>query len=290
MRRRSPFLVAAFGRGGQTRRGGSRSPRGGRAAAPATPRYVSVRSLGDNVALGVLDNGLTVIVQENHVAPVATVRCFVKNTGSAYEGRHLGAGLSHVLEHVVCGGSTSRRTEKEIERIIDNFGGAANAYTTNDMTAFYIDCPAKNVMTAIELLADAMQHVRFEPHEFARELRVVRRELADNEVERGRVLEEMLDRTIYAVHPARCPVIGYLEVLNRTTNQAIIDFYHERYVPNNQVFVAVGDFARRTCWTAWRRSGPARRAASRPTSPWSTSRRNFFPARRSAKWRARPTT
>ena len=59
---------------------------------PATPRYASVRSLGDNVTLGVLDNGLTVIVQENHVAPVATVRCFVKNTGSAFEGRYLGAG------------------------------------------------------------------------------------------------------------------------------------------------------------------------------------------------------
>ena len=234
-----PLLSVAAGKPGEAE---ADRPEGPAMAAPATPRYVSVRSLGDNVALGVLDNGLTVIVQENHVAPVATVRCFVKNTGSVYEGRHLGAGLSHVLEHVVCGGSTARRTEKEIERIINDFGGATNAYTTYDMTAFYIDCPAKNVMTAVELLADAMQRVRFEPHEFARELRVVRRELADDEVERGRVLDEMLNRTLYAVHPARHPVIGYLEVLNRTTNQAIIDFYHERYVPNNQVFVVVGDF------------------------------------------------
>ena len=50
------------------------------------------------------------------MAPVATVRCFVKNTGSAFEGRYLGAGLSHVLEHVVAGGTTIHRTEKEIEQ------------------------------------------------------------------------------------------------------------------------------------------------------------------------------
>ena len=77
---------------------------------------------------------MTVIVQENHVAAVATVRCYVKNTGSAFEGRYLGAGLSHVLEHVVCGGSTQRRSEKEIQRIIESFGGATNAYTTNETT------------------------------------------------------------------------------------------------------------------------------------------------------------
>ena len=136
---------------------------------PAMPQYTSVRHLAENVTLASLDNGLTVIVQENHTAPVATVRCYVKNTGSAFEGRYLGAGLSHVLEHVVAGGSTVHRTEKEIEKIIARFGGVTNAYTTNDHTTFFIDCPARNAMTAIELTADAMQHITFEPNEFARE-------------------------------------------------------------------------------------------------------------------------
>ena len=75
-----------------------------------TPRcYLSRQQLPEAVTLATLSNGLTVIVQENHVAPVATVRTFVKNTGSAYEGKNLGAGLSHVLEHVVAGGSTAKR-------------------------------------------------------------------------------------------------------------------------------------------------------------------------------------
>ena len=207
----------------------------------AVPGYTNVRQLPGEVTLATLSNGLTVIVQENHVAPVATVRCFVANTGSAFEGRYLGAGISHVLEHVVAGGSTTRRSEQQIEQIINTFGGATNAATSTDLTECFIDCPAKDVMLAIELLADSMQHVKFEPAEFARELKVVRRELADGEVDRHHVEWKLLNQTVYTVHPARHPVIGYLDVLNRTTNQAIIDFYHERYVPNNQVFVVVGD-------------------------------------------------
>ena len=82
---------------------------------PWAPEYSNVRQLPKAVTLATLSNGLTVIVQENHVAPVATVRGYVKNTGGAFEGQYLGAGLSHVLEHVVAGGTTSRRTEKEIE-------------------------------------------------------------------------------------------------------------------------------------------------------------------------------
>jgi zinc protease len=220
---------------------GGDAPRPAAADGPAPPRYTSVQTLPENVTLATLDNGLTVIVQENHVAPVATVRCFVQNTGSAYEGRHLGAGLSHVLEHVVAGGTTTHRSEAQIRKMIESFGGATNAFTSQDMTVFFIDCPARNTPAAIELLADSMQHVAFEPSEFARELKVVRRELADGEVDRQRVLWKLLDQTVYAVHPARHPVIGYLEVLGGTTNQTIIDFYHERYVPNNQTFVVVGD-------------------------------------------------
>ena len=208
---------------------------------PTVPAYISVNRLPGQITLATLSNGLTVIVQENHTAPVATVRCSVKNTGSAFEGRYLGAGISHVLEHVVSGGSTSRRSEKQIEKIIDTFGGATNAYTSTNVTSYYIDCPAANTMTAIDLVAESMQHVKFEPAEFARELKVVRRELADGKVNRQRVLSNMLKETVYTTHPVRYPVIGYLDVLNATTNETIIDFYRRRYVPNNQIFVVVGD-------------------------------------------------
>ena len=217
-----------------------------RPSAPATAGtagYSRIQRLSADTTMAVLSNGLTVLVEENHAAPVATVRCFVRNTGSAYEGKNLGAGVSHVLEHVVSGGTTTRHTEKEIEKIIAGFGGVSNAATSSDMTSFYIDCPAKHVITVIGLMADAMQRVKFEPAEFDRELKVVRRELADGEVDRQEVLGTLLQETVYTTHPARCPVIGYLDVLNATTQRTIVDFYRQRYVPNNQVFVVVGDVA-----------------------------------------------
>ena len=216
----------------------------GRRAEAEPPRYTSLLRLPEAVTLATLSNGLTVIVQENHVAPVATVRCFVKNTGSAYEGKNLGAGLSHVLEHVVAGGSTTHRTEKEIEKIIDSFGGATNAFTSTDMTTFFIDCPAKNTMTAIELMADAMQHVevradRVRPGAEGRAARAGRR--------RGRAPARAVEAAAARRSTRRIPPATRSSATSkcstRTTNQTIIDFYHERYVPNNQVFVVVGDVA-----------------------------------------------
>lgn len=224
----------------ETTRSSTTATVGGRPGVEVS-RYTSIRALSEDTTLAVLSNGLTVIVQENHAAPVATVRVFVRNTGSAFEGKNFGAGLSHVLEHVVAGGTTTHRTEKEIARIVDGFGGATNAATSTDMTTFFIDCPAKDVMTAVELMADAMQHVAFDPSEFDRELRVVQRELEDGEVDRERVLWDLLQQTVYTVHPARLPIIGYRDVLGATTRQAIIDYYRERYVPNHQIFVVAGD-------------------------------------------------
>jgi len=211
------------------------------AATPAAPKYDTVQRLPGAVTLATLSNGLTVIVQENHVAPVATVRCYVKNTGGAFEGRYLGAGLSHLVEHLVAGGTTATRGEKEIERIIDTFGGATNAYTSSHLTAYFIDCPARNTMAAIELLSDSMQHAKLTEEEFAREFKVVQRELADGDVNRKRVQWKLLDKTVYTRHPVRHPVIGYLDVLRKIDRQAALDFHGRRYVPNNQVFVVVGD-------------------------------------------------
>lgn len=205
------------------------------------PTYTRIQKLGEGVTIAKLSNGLTVLVQEDHAAPVATVRCIVKNTGSAYEGRWLGAGLSHLVEHLVAGGATTNRSEEEIQQIVDSFGGATNAYTSNSRTAYFIDCAAKHTMTCIEIVADQMQNAAFEPVAFEREHEVVQRELADGLIDRRRQGWQLLSETIYPDHPARNPVIGYLDVLRSITRQDCLDFYHDRYVPNNQAFIVVGD-------------------------------------------------
>lgn len=204
-------------------------------------RYDSQQALDKGVTKAQLSNGLTVLVQENHAAPVATVRCFVRNTGSAYEGRYLGAGISHMLEHLVAGGTTSKRPEKEIQRLLDTMGGQTNAFTSTDLTAFYIDCPSQQVSLAIDLIADAMQHAAIPEDEYVREMGVVQRELEMGEADRDRMLYQAMKSLIFTEHPVRHPTIGYLSVVQQVKRQDVIAFYKNRYVPQNMIFVVVGD-------------------------------------------------
>jgi zinc protease len=207
----------------------------------APVEYHSRQSLGQGVTIATLTNGLTVLVRENHAAPVATVRSYVKNTGSAYEGEYLGTGISHLVEHLVSGGSTTKLKELDIRAVVDSLGGKTNAFTSNDMTGYYIDCPAPRVGTAIELVADSMQHVEFDRREFARELGVVQRELEMGESERDRVAYQAMKSLVFTQHPMRHPIIGYLQVLQDVKRQDCIDFYENRYVPQNIVFAVAGD-------------------------------------------------
>ena len=139
-------------------------------SSPATEplTVLSRETLQPGLTMAKLSNGLTILIQENHTAPNATVRCFVKNTGSMNETGHLGAGLSHVLEHVVSGGSTATRTEAETEDMVDRMGGVTNAFTSINVTAYFIDCPSKDVIKAVDIIADEMQHIAFVPKEFNR--------------------------------------------------------------------------------------------------------------------------
>src|SRR5947208_15467028 len=101
-----------------------------------------------------LANGLTLIVQEDRSAPVASVQAWCA-TGSTTEDKHLGAGLSHILEHMLFKGTKTRSTN-EIAQKIQDVGGYINAYTSFDRTVFWIDVPKEGALTALDILADAM--------------------------------------------------------------------------------------------------------------------------------------
>ncbi|MGL4943634.1 MAG: M16 family metallopeptidase [Thermoguttaceae bacterium] len=199
------------------------------------------QSLPHNTTRVELSNGLTILVAEDHSAPVASVRAFVKNTGSAFEGQWLGSGISHLLEHIVAGGTTTKHSEKEIEHIIERIGGVTNAYTSHDMTCYFIDSTAASVMTTIALVADMMQHVTMEQTEFDREHKVVTQELLDGENDRGRVMWHLMSQAAYRESTIRHPIIGYIDNLKRLTRDDALAFYRERYAPNNITFVVAGD-------------------------------------------------
>src|ERR1051326_9209739 len=104
----------------------------------------------------VLSNGLTIIVQEDRSAPVASVQAWCA-TGSVDEHEHLGAGLSHILEHMLFKG-TKTSPANAIAQKIQNVGGYINAYSSFDRTVFWIDLPRDGVPVALDVLADAMMN------------------------------------------------------------------------------------------------------------------------------------
>src|SRR2546430_3022355 len=207
-------------------------------AAPTEPLSV-VNFPPSTAQKWILPNGLTIIVQEDRSAPVASVQAWCA-TGSIYEDQHLGAELSHILEHMLIKGTKTRSTN-EIAQKIQDVGGYINAYTSFDRTVFWIDVPKNGVTTALDILGDAMMNSTLPPEEYQKEQEVIRREFAMGMDDPDRMAGLLLFATAYQQHPYRFPVIGDLEIYNQLTQEQVVQYYKTRYVPNNLTFVVVGD-------------------------------------------------
>ncbi|HWP90877.1 MAG TPA: pitrilysin family protein [Thermodesulfobacteriota bacterium] len=186
-----------------------------------------------------LDNGLTVLLEENHSAPVVAVNVWVK-VGSACEedGEY---GIAHVHEHMVFKG-TEKRGVGEIARIIEGDGGDINAFTSFDETVYYVVIAGRFLDTALDVLSDAMENSSFDAEELQKELQVVLEEIRRGEDSPQRNLSERLFSEAYTAHPYRRPVIGSKESVSGFTREKIVNFYKKWYSPNNMVLVVVGDF------------------------------------------------
>ena len=94
-----------------------------------------------------------------------------------FEGKILGSGASHYLEHLVAGGTTKTRSEQDYRQLINSFGGAYNAYTTYDHTAYYIHSAANHIPHVIQVLAEWVTTTDWTTKEFNRERGVVLKEM-----------------------------------------------------------------------------------------------------------------
>jgi len=191
------------------------------------------------VTLTTLDNGLTIIVREDHSAPVVSAQAWCM-AGSVQEGRWLGAGLSHLLEHMLFKGTTTRPGSR-IDQEVQEAGGYMNAYTSFDRTVFHIDVPSTGARVAIDILCDIMQNATLPPDELAKEQDVIRREMDMNVDDPGRRAGRRLFETAYTRSPYRFTVIGYPDIFNELKPDDIRGYYHEKYAPNNVFYVVVGD-------------------------------------------------
>jgi zinc protease len=198
-----------------------------------------IAALPPGVILTRLENGLTIIVREDHSAPVVSAQAWCM-TGSIHEGRWLGAGLSHVLEHMLFKG-TSTRPGSRIDQEVQEAGGYMNAYTSFDRTVYHIDVPNTGAQIAVDILCDIMQNASLPGDELAKEMDVIRREMDMNVDDPGRRASRRLFETAYIRSPYRFTVIGYPDIFNELKPEDISGYYREKYAPNNVFYVVVGD-------------------------------------------------
>jgi len=186
-----------------------------------------------------LENGLKIIVKEDHRAPVVVSQIWYK-VGASDEPDGL-TGISHVLEHMMFKG-TSAHKNGEFSRIIAENGGRENAFTGTDYTAYFQQLEKSRLPIAFELEADRMRNLVLDDEEFAKELRVVmeeRRLRTDDQPEA--LAYEHFMATAYTTHPYKNPVIGWMRDLENLTTKDLRDWYQRWYVPNNATLVVVGD-------------------------------------------------
>jgi zinc protease len=188
----------------------------------------------------VLKNGLTLLVHQQPGAEVVSAQVFVR-AGSALEGKYMRAGLSHYLEHIVAGGTTRSFTEEQAKERIKAMGGTTNAYTSYDRTVYYINTGAGHWRDALDLLLSYVSENVVDPKEVAREKQVIQQEMKLGESNPNTELWKLFVQTAYQKNPVRYPVIGYEEVFVQQSREALLDYYQQRYQPENVVVALSGN-------------------------------------------------
>ena len=201
-------------------------------AAPAADGQPTTRSYR-------LDNGLKLIVREDHRSPVVVSQVWYK-IGSSYEPGGL-TGISHMLEHMMFKG-TKRHPPGEFSRIISANGGRENAFTGRDYTAYFQQLEHSRLAVSFDLESDRMRNLTLPETEFTKERQVVleeRRMRTDDNPEA--LAQELFNASAYLNSGYHHPVIGWKGDIEHYTRADLVDWYRRWYRPDNATLVVVGD-------------------------------------------------
>lgn len=199
-------------------------------------------AIRDNVTETRLSNGMKVILFENRKAPLVTFQVWYR-VGARNEQWHK-TGLSHVLEHMMFKG-TPTVTGSEFSRIIQENGGNYNAFTSYDYTAYFATMRADRIGRVIELEADRMRNLVISREDFTTEKKVVMEERRERTEDNPKsFLVEQLHAVAFLQQPYHWPIIGWMEDLQRLTEQDLRGHYERYYNPANAFIVMAGDFQR----------------------------------------------
>jgi zinc protease len=185
-----------------------------------------------------LDNGLKVIVQEEHTAPLASVWCWYK-VGSKDERPGL-TGVSHWVEHMNFKGTTNIPRD-QVKGIIEQFGGSWNGYTFIDQTT-YLETATRDAFDRMLFIeSERMANCLYHPDDCESERSVIISELQGGENDPDQLLDQELTATAFKAHPYRHPTIGWISDLESMSRDDLYGYYRRYYVPNNATLVVVGD-------------------------------------------------
>ncbi len=202
---------------------------------------VALEAPAAEVVEATLDNGLKVLLLEDHRSPAVTLQVWYR-VGSRNERVGL-SGISHYIEHMMFKG-TPAYGPRVYSRLLEAQGAQENAYTSQDATVYFVTITADKSELALDLEADRMRHLLLDAREVEAERRVIleeRRTRSDDDPV-GALAEE-LNAIAFKAHPYRLPIIGFMGDIERITGEDLRAWYQTYYVPNNAFLVLVGDFA-----------------------------------------------
>ncbi len=204
---------------------------------PAAPGVSGVSEHG--VTEFVLDNGMKVLVYEDHRAPVVVAQIWYRVGGSDEHGGI--TGISHFLEHMMFKG-TRKYPRQLFTKTIKRYGGRNNAFTGSDYTAYYQVFEKSRLPVSFDLESDRMAHLILKPGDMEKEREVIKEErrLRVDDRPEARVREQLY-ATAFNNAPYRNPVIGWMKDIEQLSLADLKDWYKRWYVPGNAVYVVVGD-------------------------------------------------
>jgi zinc protease len=206
--------------------------------AAAAAQVEVLRGLPGHVTVERLANGLTVCLLENRQAPLVTTALWYR-AGTRDEGRGQG-GTAHFLEHMMFKGS-ARFGPGDIDRRTQALGGANNAFTSHDATAYYFNFAADRWTEALAIEADRMAGLLLDPEQVASERQVILEEIAMYDSEPWDALEMAVQERLFGGHAYGCPVLGTAAALIAIGAEELAAFHRRFYRPDNAVLVVAGD-------------------------------------------------
>ncbi len=204
-----------------------------------SPFSGKTQSLPQGVSIHLLDNGMQVLLIENPALPMVGVNVVVK-VGSAYE-TFASSGMSHMLEHLLFNGTTSR-TQKQLYDDTDRAGGYNNANTSEYYTNFMMVTPTENIRQGMEIQADMLFHSTLPEKKFLKEKGIVLEEISKSLADADEQAERNVISVLYNGHALSLPTLGTYATIEHMDRDEVFEFYKNNYVPNNMLMSVIGHF------------------------------------------------